>query len=127
MNKFFIALMVTTGIISTLATPSAYAVKQDPNATVVNINNQNTTEVYVDIRRVNDPLNTNCMPEMKLFPSDIKIIKYGDLQERCQNDTKFLIDAYGKTHTIVHTALLNSTPGNCLIEHHLLTIRITCG
>lgn len=126
MNKFLPTLLATIGIFSILVTPSAYAAKKDPNATVVTINNQNTTEVYANVRRVSDPMKTNCLPEMKLFPGDMKTVKYGDLQKRCQDDTKFLIDAYGNTHTIAHTVLLSNTPGNCLIEHHLMTIRITC-
>ena len=125
MKKFSLSILtiaaITCGLIS-----SVQAASQDPNATVVTIQNLNTTEVYADIRKVIDPLKTNCLPEMKLYPGDIRVVKYGELEQRCQTDTKFLADAYGDTHFIVHTALLANTPGTCTIEHNKFTIKITC-
>lgn len=93
---------------------------------VVTITNQNISAVSVTLRRTTDPLGVTCLPETLLNPAGSRTIEYGELASRCQADKNFLVDAYGQTHTIAHTALLNATPGQCTITHKLLNIAITC-
>lgn len=96
------------------------------NGPVVTVYNDNTTEVYASIRANDAQPGNNCLPEVLIFPGNSKAFNRQDLQENCKSAQAFLVDAFGKTHTIRHTKLATKIPTTCKISHIPFNIKLAC-